>query len=384
MKLKSITEGISIDPNTKALTFDFENDSPDDVVKFFDNSMPVIKLSAQLYVGFAFAEMSPSMVKHQEQQTLTKIGKALAAFQQKYRGMMEKHAVKGWKGPEIQDMRAFQAALDRFAPYQSLKNILGDDVDAVIAANPTNSVSVISGVTKLIGQNYDVDLMRQYINGTVARVDTRLNDLKSEYKAAARAIVRQINTGTAAGNPDIEHFMYFAAERLAKFNGFGFRPNVLIYPFSSSELLEDFVQMVAADMGVPAVEGLRKKRSDVYYNDGKQRITLVDANGQVNPDLSQFAGQWVGDHLDLPTVAQKIATDRFKITHVYPDNRTKIEGFMEAMPEFRQLVNQGQELEVLLIDDSIFSGSTQVAMMDALKQYPVKNIASYALISAKA
>lgn len=383
MRLCIIHEGIAVNADTRDLMFDFEKDNPGDVIKFFDNTAVVTKLPNNLFVGFAFGEMSPDMMKKQEQTELLSINKALTNFQKNYRTLVERHTVRSLSGPQIEDAQKFQLALSKFAPYNALKKILGNAIDQIIAQDPSNSIKVVRGITELLGEKYDIDLMRQYAKGSTARVDATVTDLKKDYRVAANAIIRQINTGIAGENADIENFMYFAAERLANFDGLGFQPDVLVYPQTGSAMLSDFATMVASEMGISAMEGLRKKDRGISYNMNGTSIPLVDANGNVNPQLSQYDEIWLGRGQTLSKIANSIIRGAFKITHIYPENRPNVEGFMEPLPELREALMHNNALNVLLIDDSIFSGATQRAMMDALKQFNVQHVASYALIMNK-
>lgn len=154
----------------------------------------------------------------------------------------------------------------------------------------------------------------------------------------------------------------------------------MIRPRSNSALLRDFVDMVSQEMGVPAVEGLVKARSNVTYTQDGNTIILVDSSGQVGPDLDD--DNWIGRGTTLAKAANKIVGGTFKITHLYPPNRDNLQGLFKPLPALNDALRANTNANVLMIDDSIFSGTTQREMMGQLQSLPIGNVASYAVVKA--
>lgn len=271
--------------------------------------------------------------------------------------------------------------------------MLGDEVDTAIQNNAALPASVFTGIFKLVDEKYDVELVRQYVQGKIrlpnrrgTAAGTQAADLKSAYTAAKRRIMTALNRGTG-GDQDVEQFVFFAAERLIGFNDFGFELDAIIQPTTNSRLLNDFADLVADGKNIPAIPAVAKSKADVTYTDGGKTIVLVDKNGQVNPALAKLKDP-VGKFTTLQDVAEKIADPNrnFKITSLYPDNRNKLSGLFNVAPDFAAWTQQqnaaGKQPNVLLVDDSIFSGTTQREMMQSLNQLQIGKIASYAIVKA--
>lgn len=389
MKLRHISEGISIDPATGELAFDFQSDSPTDILKFFDKKPYVTNLGNNLFAGFIFSDASPDMQSHENEKNIISLAKAYKSFGKEYKDLVNRHSVRSIEGLEIQNVQAFTADLKKLNSYTRLKKMLGGtQVDAAINSGGTNSITVGSNIKELIDQQYDWSLVLQYIRGekklpgrSKTESGTNKSDLKSDYDRVKNRIMRALNSGVTGGDEQIEHFVYFAAERLSNFNGFGFTPDFLVRPHSNSALLRDFVDMVADERGIPAVVGLKKSRSNVTYQDEDgELITVVDSSGRANPKLDD--NKWIGQGVTLATVGDKIVADRFKITHLYPNNRTRMQGLFKTTPELEAHLTANPNSGALMIDDSIFSGTTQREMMGQLKQLSIANVASYAIIKA--
>lgn len=384
MKLSLIYEGISINPQTGDIAFDFQNDQPDDIVKFFEGTPLVHELGNGIYAGFIFDKTSPEIQSHEREKTAISLAKAYRNFRNQYAALIDKHGIKSINGIQISDRRAFLTELNNLASYKQLKKLLGIKLEDAIKSGGTNIVRVTTSILDLIDDQYDLDLVKQYIVGDLelptrgaTTNKTRITDLKAAYERVKNRIITALNQ-SVRGDEEIEHFVYFAAERLVAYNGFGFKPDVIVRPRSGSNLLRNFADMVSTEMGIPAVEGLAKSRANITYNDNGETIVIINSSGQVNPDLDD--NTWIGGHITMKKMANKIATGSFKITHLYPKNRSKLQGLFKALPKLNELLTSKPGLNVLMVDDSIFSGTTQREMMAMMKQLKVGNIASYAVV----
>jgi len=379
-----IHEGISIDYDTEDIRFDFQNDNKDDIVKFFDDIPLVHDIGSGIYVGFIFTEMSPEMQGHEREKIAISLARSYKSFRSGYKKFIDPYTQRTISGIEIEDN--FVTALRNFNPYIQLKKMLGNKIDDAIKSGGANVILVMNNILNLIDEKYDADLIMQYVRGSIeipkrnaTAASTRITDLKSSYERAKSKIIRALNRGTT-GDEDIENFMYFAAERLLSFDGFGFTPDAIVRPHTGSNLLINFVDMVAYEMGVPAIEGLVKSNVNVTYNDDDRTIVLINSSGQVNQDLDNE--KWIGRGVTIKSMANKIVNDNFKITHLYPQNRNNLQGLFKSMPEMTKLLSEKPNPNVLLVDDSIFSGATQREMMMVMKQLQIGNIASYAIVKA--
>jgi hypothetical protein len=80
-----IHEGISIDYDTEDIRFDFQNDSKDDIVKFFDDIPLVHDIGSGIYVGFIFTEMSPEMQGHEREKIAISLARSYKSFRSGYK-----------------------------------------------------------------------------------------------------------------------------------------------------------------------------------------------------------------------------------------------------------------------------------------------------------
>ena len=372
MKIHEILEGVGIDRTTGQPTFDFDTDNLEDVIKFFN--VPLAhELGDRLFAGFVFTESTAEIERQSNDTDAVNIAKAYKAFKQQHKKVSDKYSGVAVTAADVKEI---VQELSMTPAYKSLSRYIDpSELQTIISRNYSNMITASTEITKALAAKYDMSLVMQYVRGEIThqRPAVQTGRLRESYKRAKSAIISAINAGVT-NNPEIENFVYFAANRLARFRGLGMRPTVIVRPHTNSELLIQFAEMVAADMGIPVVPGLVKSTRSVQY-DG---ITLVDENGRVNPNLDNV--EWIGRGTTQMVAANRIAAQEFRLTHLFPQNRDKITGLFVKSTEFDG--NVKRQSRVLLVDDSIFSGTTQREMMSTLGGMGIKNVVSYAILKA--
>jgi len=429
-----LTEGIGWDPTLPTdkenvfggITVDYQQDHESDVIEF---GGPIVhKLADNTYAGFVFREQSLQQKEKTEEDSLFDLAAAIRKFEEgikkvnNYLGQdrvgNERNEMPDLLPTEFSNAWHYRDEDGRLREHiiTKLKGLIGIDhtktlqniqgkagvFSAFDQLNTPRSryISYTGGIYALL-ENDQAQRLRDLVKAKTKQSKTseKAPKLQKYYNEAKREIIKNLNEDKDTEKTRL--FIMFGAERLAQFikdGGLGFTPNLLVLPVSAKSRSKDgsvrkLISILANELsgdlpGVDIVDGLIKNNKNVEYLNGDgETFPLTDSQGNAFTNLD--AKTHIGPYsMTLQKAADRIAKGTFKITSVFPDYRS-FNNFMRISDDMARFVDSYKEaempLQVLALDDCIYTGVTQKASAAALKEYAESNdvtmeIATYALV----
>lgn len=399
---QDLSEGLRLNAD-KEPEYDFETDQPGDILKLAEET--VYSIGDGLYAGFVFSSQTEEM-QDSDLQTLAKkinrLGRVCDEANKKYPELDYKY------NKEIR----YSLCADYIRGSSAYKHLLKDipELNDVLelpvrqSVNSPDGGSSIRGGVFLYGykaiehliryfeshapaDNFSVGQLRAAIKGAGKSVIARSSkaDLSSQYATVKKEIIKSLNSNDLA---ELQRLVDEAALRLALYineGNLGFNPTIIVSPISSSSrskarsVINYLGSQLQDHLQIPYMQGLMKARKNVVYNHNGEEVQLTDNEGYPVDLEDSVSGVFVGKFTTLSQVAEKIANGSFKITSIFEKNRGNFSSYFDISDELQSII-ETDDPKILLIDDCIYSGSTQREMIDQLERLGVTDIAGYGII----
>lgn len=408
MKLRSICpivrEGIAWDNNANYINVDtekdrrLETDGIQDVI-MFHNPQKAYKINSNTYACLAFNEDEQEI-----QGALANRQTIKANFNEFYKSYIEYlQELFGKLDIDERSRRFYDSSLDdhQIAAQQVRtdlidivkKNEITSDPEAFVdnklliphqdeltVRDPnTQRMNIRKRSGLLLPVQAKIDLQSMATEHGTGIVDTA----KRVYKQVKRAIMAALNRDVEI-NAQLEAILTAVWGRFSDFvsqGGLGFKPDLVVRTVSRAKrpLFDQLANIFAEEIGTEIVFGIAKNTRGVYY---KGQL-IVDENGNVSRNLPDESVSQYGSFEDM---ADKIAIGNFKITNINRDKRRFFSNLFRFTDEFEEAIEatgKTEGINVLLVDDSAYSGTTTDLIMKLLRTDPrIGKIASYVIIKA--
>jgi hypoxanthine phosphoribosyltransferase len=248
----------------------------------------------------------------------------------------------------------------------------------------TEDISVVDGKLRISNQTYKAGSTKEAIStyfrsvpykttikGTDVDVYSLLNYVSSE---VSTDILKSLK-GSGPYPVDDKQYQHFMSHVKATSAIFirHVKPDIILYPKSSSPLLKQFVDEVAK--GYPSAEVL----SDAFI---KSALNAEDVEPLINvdhPDWAKFAKENPKEVVALKRSLKKnLQNGELQLKHIYKPFAKFIKNFIELRDAYNVL-EKVMDKDVLIIDDIYSTGSTMAEMVRQLKDFECHKIVGLTL-----
>jgi len=202
-----------------------------------------------------------------------------------------------------------------------------------------------------------------HLKGTEADIYSLLNYVTSDASTGALKALKSGNVNEKQFSTFM-HDVKLAATIIVK----RIKPDIIIYPKSSSPLLKQFVDEIHA--AYPIAEVLSDRFIKVMLNAEKVE-TLINVD---HPDWKKFAEENPKRVKELKqSLKTNIMKGELQMKKLYKPNLKFIKNFIELKDAY-EVLEKVMDKNILVIDDILSSGSTMAEMIRQLKEFDPEKI----------